>query len=72
MTTLPPLSPVWKRATFDNLNKSIAYTLTSNIPEISPLLLSIIASMLLPLGTDVVPSHSMALEGPKCANIMKR
>ncbi|TMS11498.1 Sodium/potassium-transporting ATPase subunit alpha-1 [Larimichthys crocea] len=39
------------RLIFDNLKKSIAYTLTSNIPEISPFLLFIIANIPLPLGT---------------------
>merc|ERR1719249_172084 len=39
------------RLIFDNLKKSIAYTLTSNIPEISPFLLFIIADVPLPLGT---------------------
>merc|ERR1711978_142482 len=33
------------------LKKSIAYTLTSNIPEISPFLLFILADVPLPLGT---------------------
>jgi sodium/potassium-transporting ATPase subunit alpha len=28
------------RLLFDNLKKSIAYTLTSNVPEISPFLVS--------------------------------
>ena len=36
------------RLIFDNLKKSIAYTLTSNIPEISPFLLFIIADIPLP------------------------
>merc|ERR1719220_979092 len=35
------------RLIFDNLKKSIAYTLTSNIPEISPFLLFILADMIL-------------------------
>merc|ERR1711902_383015 len=58
------------RLIFDNLKKSIAYTLTSNIPEISPFLLFIIADVPLPLGTvtilcidlgtDMVPAISMA------------
>merc|ERR1712055_47073 len=57
---------------FDNLKKSIAYTLTSNIPEISPFLLFILADVPLPLGTvtilcidlgtDMVPAISMAYE----------
>jgi len=39
------------RLIFDNLKKSIAYTLTSNIPEISPFLMFIVLSIPLPLGT---------------------
>lgn len=39
------------RLIFDNLKKSIAYTLTSNIPEISPFLVFILADIPLPLGT---------------------
>uniref|UniRef100_A0A4W4G328 P-type ATPase A domain-containing protein n=1 Tax=Electrophorus electricus TaxID=8005 RepID=A0A4W4G328_ELEEL len=42
------------RLIFDNLKKSIAYTLTSNIPEISPFLFFIIASVPLPLGTVTI------------------
>ncbi|RWR98554.1 sodium/potassium ATPase alpha subunit-like protein, partial [Dinothrombium tinctorium] len=39
------------RLIFDNLKKSIAYTLTSNIPEISPFLFFILFNVPLPLGT---------------------
>merc|ERR1719333_599402 len=69
------------RLIFDNLKKSIAYTLTSNIPEISPFLLFIIADVPLPLGTvtilcidlgtDMVPAISMAYEFAE-SDIMKR
>jgi len=69
------------RLIFDNLKKSIAYTLTSNIPEISPFLLFILADVPLPLGTvtilcidlgtDMVPAISMAYEQAE-ADIMKR
>merc|ERR550534_3655614 len=69
------------RLIFDNLKKSIAYTLTSNIPEISPFLLFILADVPLPLGTvtilcidlgtDMVPAISMAYEFAK-SDIMKR
>merc|ERR1712004_845438 len=69
------------RLIFDNLKKSIAYTLTSNIPEISPFLLFIIADVPLPLGTvtilcidlgtDMVPAISMAYEQAE-SDIMKR
>eukprot|EP00117_Sycon_ciliatum_P003428 scpid20747/ scgid8225/ Sodium/potassium-transporting ATPase subunit alpha-1; Na(+)/K(+) ATPase alpha-1 subunit len=69
------------RIIFDNLKKSIAYTLTSNIPEISPFLLFIIASIPLPLGTitilfidlgtDMVPAISLAYEQAE-SDIMSR
>ncbi|CAG2104415.1 unnamed protein product [Medioppia subpectinata] len=69
------------RLIFDNLKKSIAYTLTSNIPEISPFLLFILADVPLPLGTvtilcidlgtDMVPAISLAYELPE-SDIMKR
>merc|ERR1711887_270882 len=69
------------RLIFDNLKKSIAYTLTSNIPEISPFLLFICADIPLPLGTitilcidlgtDMVPAISLAYEKAE-ADIMKR
>lgn len=42
------------RLIFDNLKKSIAYTLTSNIPEISPFLLFILFNVPLPLGTVTI------------------
>ncbi|NXI18341.1 AT1A3 ATPase, partial [Irena cyanogastra] len=42
------------RLIFDNLKKSIAYTLTSNIPEITPFLLFIMANIPLPLGTITI------------------
>ena len=60
------------RLIFDNLKKSIAYTLTSNIPEITPFLIFIIANVPLPLGTvtilcidlgtDLVSSHTAVLQ----------
>ena len=60
------------RKIFDNLKKSIAYTLTSNIPEIVPFLFFIIFAMPLPLstvlilcvdlGTDIFPAVSFAYE----------
>merc|ERR1712223_1014565 len=69
------------RLIFDNLKKSIAYTLTSNIPEISPFLLFILADVPLPLGTvtilcidlgtDMVPASSTAYEFAE-SDIMKR
>ncbi|XP_045626229.1 sodium/potassium-transporting ATPase subunit alpha isoform X5 [Procambarus clarkii] len=69
------------RLIFDNLKKSIAYTLTSNIPEISPFLFFMIGSVPLPLGTvtilcidlgtDMVPAISLAYEAAE-SDIMKR
>ncbi|XP_059740739.1 sodium/potassium-transporting ATPase subunit alpha-4 isoform X3 [Bos taurus] len=69
------------RLIFDNLKKSIAYTLTSNIPEITPFLMFIILGIPLPLGTitilcidlgtDMVPAISLAYESAE-SDIMKR
>merc|ERR1719436_1293043 len=69
------------RLIFDNLKKSIAYTLSSNIPEISPYLFYVTMGFPLPLstplilcvdlGTDMAPAISMAYEG-KESNIMTR
>jgi len=69
------------RLIFDNLKKSIAYTLSSNIPEISPFIAFIILRVPLPLstvlilcvdlGTDMVPAISLAYE-TKERDIMKR
>ena len=69
------------RLIFDNLKKSICYTLTSNIPEITPFLCWVTPSTPLPLptililaidlGTDMVPAISMAYEEAE-ADIMKR
>ena len=69
------------RLIFDNLKKSIAYTLTSNIPEISPFLMFIltgiplalgtVAIICIDLGTDMLPAISLAYERPEM-NIMKR
>uniref|UniRef100_A0A3Q4HMT5 Sodium/potassium-transporting ATPase subunit alpha n=1 Tax=Neolamprologus brichardi TaxID=32507 RepID=A0A3Q4HMT5_NEOBR len=60
------------RLIFDNLKKSIAYTLTKNIPELTPYLVYITVSVPLPLGcitilfielaTDIFPSVSLAYE----------
>jgi len=69
------------RLIFDNLKKSIAYTLSSNIPEISPFLFFIVFGCPLPLGTvtilcidlgtDMVPAISLAYEQAE-NDIMKR
>lgn len=60
------------RLIFDNLKKSIAYTLSSNIPEIGPFICFILLQIPLPLstvlilcidlGTDMVPAISFAYE----------
>ncbi len=42
------------RLIFDNLKKSIVYTLTSNIPEISPFLCYMCFGIPLPLGTVTI------------------
>ncbi len=60
------------RLIFSNLKKSIAYTLTSNIPEIIPFLAQIVLQiplamttimiLCIDLGTDIVPAISFAYE----------
>ena len=69
------------RLIFDNLKKSIAYTLTSNIPEIAPFLaficlgiplaLGTITILFIDLGTDMIPAISLAYEEPE-RDIMSR
>jgi sodium/potassium-transporting ATPase subunit alpha len=69
------------RLIFDNLKKSIAYTLSSNIPEITPFVFFIVFQVPLPLstvlilcidlGTDMVPAISFAYENPEL-DIMDR
>merc|ERR1712072_1087380 len=69
------------RLIFDNLKKSIAYTLTSNIPEITPFLALIIFQIPIPLetvmilcidlGTDMLPAIALAYEAAE-GGIMKR
>ena len=69
------------RLIFDNLKKSIVYTLTSNIPEIVPFLtwvvvglplpLSTILILLIDLGTDLLPAISLAYEEAE-SDIMQR
>ncbi|KAJ3441746.1 sodium/potassium-transporting atpase subunit alpha [Anaeramoeba flamelloides] len=69
------------RLIFDNLKKSIAYTLTSNIPEITPFLtfitfgiplpLTIVMILCIDLGTDLWPAISLAYETAE-TDIMKR
>ncbi|GLC38270.1 hypothetical protein PLESTM_000706100 [Pleodorina starrii] len=69
------------RLIFDNLKKSICYTLTSKVPELSPFLLWVIAGiplatttiliLAIDLGTDMVPAISFAYETRE-ADIMSR
>lgn len=42
------------RLIFDNLKKTIAYTLTKNIAELCPFLIYIITSIPLPIGTITI------------------
>ncbi|XP_066221906.1 potassium-transporting ATPase alpha chain 2 [Saccopteryx leptura] len=69
------------RLIFDNLKKTIAYTLTKNIAELCPFLIYIIIGVPLPigtitilfidLGTDIVPSIALAYEKAE-SDIMNR
>uniref|UniRef100_A0A8D2CGV1 Sodium/potassium-transporting ATPase subunit alpha n=1 Tax=Sus scrofa TaxID=9823 RepID=A0A8D2CGV1_PIG len=69
------------RLIFDNLKKTIAYTLTKNIAELCPFLIYIIAGIPLPigtitilfidLGTDIIPSIALAYEKAE-SDIMNR
>lgn len=69
------------RLIFDNLKKSIVYTLTSNVPEIWPFLFFVVCATPLPLttvliltidlGTDMVPAIAFAYENAEL-DIMSR
>ncbi|XP_043275760.1 sodium/potassium-transporting ATPase subunit alpha-like, partial [Venturia canescens] len=69
------------RRIFDNLKSSIAYTLASNVPEITPFLAFILLGIPLPvgvicvlcidLGTDMWPAVSLAYENSE-SDIMSR
>ncbi|XP_076661006.1 sodium/potassium-transporting ATPase subunit alpha [Halictus rubicundus] len=69
------------RLIFDNLKKSIAYTLTSSVPEMLPMLSSLILAIPLPfilemilcidIGTDLLPAIALAYEKAE-SNIMQR
>ncbi|XP_049637598.1 potassium-transporting ATPase alpha chain 2 [Suncus etruscus] len=69
------------RLIFDNLKKTIAYTLTKNIAELCPFLIYITAGLPLPigtitilfidLGTDIIPSIALAYEKAE-SDIMNR
>ena len=69
------------RLFFDNLKKSVAYSLTTNIAEITPFMLFIfggfplalgtVTILCIDLGTDIVPAISLAYELPE-SDLMKR
>ncbi|XP_028427653.1 sodium/potassium-transporting ATPase subunit alpha-1-like [Perca flavescens] len=69
------------RLIFDNLKKSITYTLSSKIPEMTPFLFFVLADiplalgtvtiLCIDLGTDLVPAISLAYELPE-SDIMQR
>mmetsp|Transcript_5223 Transcript_5223/g.8050 ORF Transcript_5223/g.8050 Transcript_5223/m.8050 type:complete len:1092 (+) Transcript_5223:52-3327(+) len=69
------------RLIFDNLKKSIAYTLSSNIPEITPFLVFIVLQiplglttvliLLIDLGTDLLPAIALAYEAKEADIMMK-
>jgi sodium/potassium-transporting ATPase subunit alpha len=69
------------RLIFDNLKKSIAYTLTSSVPEMLPMLASIMFSIPLAfvielvlcvdVGTDLLPAIALAYEKAE-SDIMRR
>lgn len=67
------------RLIFDNLKKSIAYTLTKNIPELTPYLIYITVSVPLPLGcitilfielaTDIVSNYFIGTSSARQQNV---
>ncbi|XP_076242819.1 sodium/potassium-transporting ATPase subunit alpha [Calliopsis andreniformis] len=69
------------RLIFDNLKKSIAYTLTSSVPEMLPMLSSLLFGIPLPIvlemilcidiGTDLLPAIALAYEKAE-SDIMHR
>lgn len=69
------------RTIFDNLKKSICYTLSSKLPEMMPFLafvifdiplaLSAVTILCIDLGTDLIPAISLAYEHPE-SDIMLR
>jgi sodium/potassium-transporting ATPase subunit alpha len=69
------------RLIFDNIKKSILYTLTHTIPELIPFLVYIVLGLPLPLGTftilcidlgtDMIPAIALAYEKAEC-DIMRR
>ena len=82
-TLVTPFPPFPGRLIFDNLKKSIAYTLTKNIPELTPYLIYITASVPLPLGcitilfielcTDIVSAQAPGCpphSAPRCQGVV--
>ena len=69
------------RAVYDNIKRFVTYILASNIPEVFPFLLYVIAKVPLPLtvmqilavdlGTDLVPALALGTEAPE-PGIMNR
>merc|ERR1719233_43465 len=69
------------RIIFDNIKKTIAYVLTSNIPEMIPFIIGIFLGLPMPLGTitilfidlgtDIIPCIAMAYEVGE-AEVMRR
>jgi len=69
------------RLVFDNLKKSIAYSLTSNVPQLVPFLsfvlfhipvpLTTILVLSIDLGTDIFPAIALAYEKPE-SDLMQR
>ncbi|CAG0898014.1 unnamed protein product [Darwinula stevensoni] len=69
------------RLIFDNIKKTVAYTLTKNMTELAPVVLFIVAAIPLPLGTitilcidlgtDLLPAVALAYEKAE-SDIMKR
>lgn len=63
------------RLIFDNLKKSIAYTLTSNVPEVTPFVcyillgiplpMSVVAILMIDLGTDLVSPSFRVYSNPR-------
>ena len=69
------------RTIFDNLKKSVCYTLSSKLPQMAPFLafvlwdiplgMSAVTILCIDLGTDIIPSVSLAYEPPE-SDIMRR
>ena len=69
------------RTIFDNLKKSVCYTLSSKLPQMAPFIafvlfnlplgMSAVTILCIDLGTDIFPSVSLAYEPPE-SDIMRR